>query len=57
MSKHKHYRATTNATLSIETYGTEKGSERELLKRIKEIKKLCKQIGIDLWIDEVLVEE
>jgi hypothetical protein len=54
---HNHYIATANATVSIETYGTEKGAERELKKNLKVINAVAKALGVELWIDEILVEE
>jgi hypothetical protein len=57
MSNHTFYVASANATLTIETYGTEKGSERELKKKLKVIQAVAKALDIDLWVDEILVEE
>lgn len=55
--RHTHYVATANATVSIETFGTEKGSERELKNKLKVLQAVCKALGIELWVDEILVEE
>jgi hypothetical protein len=57
MSNYTHYVASANATLTIETYGTEKGSEKELKKKLKVIQAVAKALDIDLWVDEILVEE
>ncbi len=57
MSNHTFYVASANATLTIETYGTEKGSEKELKKKLKVIQAVAKALEIDLWVDEILVEE
>jgi hypothetical protein len=57
MSNYNHYVASANATLTIETYGTEKGSEKELKKKLKVIQAVAKALEIDLWVDEILVEE
>ncbi len=57
MSNHNHYRAVANATLSLETFGTEKGAEAELKKKMKAINAVAKALGVELWVDEILVEE
>ena len=57
MSQQNHYTATACASVSIETYSTEKGAEKELKKKLKVMQAVAKALGIDLWIDEILVEE
>jgi len=56
-TKHGHYTVSANATLTVEVYDTEKGSEREFNRKMKVVKAVAKALGLDLWVDEVLVEE
>ena len=57
MPKPNHYTVRACAELKIETFSTEKGSEKEFNKKAKIIVAVAKALGIELWIDEVLVEE
>lgn len=57
MPKLNHYTVRACAELKIETFSTERGSEKEFNKKAKALIVLAKAIGVELWIDEVLVEE
>jgi hypothetical protein len=57
MPKPNHYTVRACAELKIETFSTEKGSEKEFNKKTKIIVAVAKALGIELWVDEVLVEE
>lgn len=57
MSNQGHYTASANCTATVETYGTEKGAEREFKKKIKIITAVAKALGVEIWVDEILVEE
>lgn len=57
MSKYNHYTAEVNAQFKIETFNTEKGSEKELKQKLKVVQAVAKSLGIEVWIDEIVVEE
>ena len=57
MSQPSHYAVKAIAELGIETFGTEKQCEREFNKKVKALKAVAKELGIALWVDEVVVEE
>lgn len=57
MSKYNHYTVEANAVISVETFGTEKGCEREFNKKVKILKTVAKALGLEIWVDEVLVNE
>ena len=56
-TKRNHYRVICGSTISIDTYGTEKGCEKEFNKKLKILNTVAKALGLELWTDEVLVEE
>lgn len=57
MSQPNHYTVRACAELSIETYATEKGAEKEMKQKVKVLLAVAKALGVELWVDEVLVEE
>lgn len=57
MSKPNHYAVKAIAEVGIETFGTEKQCEREFNKKMKALTVVAKELGITLWVDEVVVEE
>jgi len=57
MPKYNHYTVRACSELKLEIFSTEKGSEKEFNKKVKTLVVLAKALGIELWVDEVLVEE
>jgi hypothetical protein len=56
-SKCNWYRVEACATITLDTYGREKQCEREFKKKVKVMTAVAKALGIDLWVDEILVTE
>ncbi len=57
LKKYNYYKAIANATIALETFSTEKKSEKELRKKINTLKAVAKALDLYLWVDEVIVEE
>jgi len=57
MTKQNHYVVEACATFTLDTFGTEHQCEKEFNKKLKLLKIIAKELNIDLWVDEVLVNE
>jgi hypothetical protein len=57
LSKYNNFKAIANATIALETFGTEKQTEKELRKKINTLKAVAKALDLYLWVDEVIVED
>jgi hypothetical protein len=57
LRKYNNYKATANATIALETFSTEKMSEKELLKKINTLQTVAKALDLYLFVDEVIVED
>ena len=57
MPQPNHYVARACAELSFETFATEKGAEKEMKQKIKVLLAVAKALNIEIWIDEIIVEE
>lgn len=57
MTKYNHYVVEACATFTLDTFGTERQCEKEFNKKLKLLKIIAKQLEIDLWVDEVNVNE
>lgn len=45
------------AEVSLKNYGTEKECEKDLNKKVKVLRTVAKALGLELWVDVVLVEK
>jgi hypothetical protein len=57
MPQPNHYTVRVGAELSLETFATEKGAEKEMKQKVKVLLAVAKALGVELWVDEALVEE
>jgi hypothetical protein len=57
LKKYNYYKAIANATIALETYATEKMSEKDLRQKINTLKAVAKALDLYFYVNEVIVEE